>query len=398
MAKINSNFRNLPGDYLFVEIQKRCSLFSNSHPKTKIYNLGIGDTTLPLVPQAVSSLLKKAKDLGNPKTYTGYGASAGDIKLRKAVANWYQKRGIKIEPSEVFISDGAKTDCANISSLFSQESKIAIIDPVYPVYRDANILSGKKIIYLPAREENSFLPEVPSEKVDLIFLNSPNNPTGAVMTKTHLKKFVHWAKKHKAVIIFDSAYSEYIQEKKLPKSIYEIEGAKKRAIEIQSFSKSAGFTGLRLGWLILPKELETEDIRENDKINGLWLKRQSIMFNGPSNIVQSAGLAVLSKRGERQIKKQIRYYLENAKILKRALLSLKLKVFGGENSPYLWVKCPGNLSSFEFFEKLLEKAQVVCIPGSGFGHYGKGYVRFSCFPKRIIIRKAVSSLKKNLKF
>ncbi len=397
MAKINPFFQNLPKDYLFVEIQRKCEEFLRERPKERLLNLGIGDTTLPLVPQVVRALLKKVKELGSPTTYTGYGEIQGDIQLRRAICKFYEKRGIKLTEREIFVSDGAKPDCAQITHLFSQDCRVAISNPVYPVYRDANLLSGRKIIYLPAIEENNFFPSLPSEKVDLIFLCSPNNPTGTVLTKSYLKKFVDYALSQKAVIIFDAAYSEYIQDKNLPKSIYQIRGAKRCAIEIQSFSKFAGFTGVRLGWLVLPKELETEDIREKWKVNRLWAKKRAITFNGASNISQAGGLAVLSEKGEKEIREQIRYYLKNAKILRESLLKLNFKVFGGENSPYLWVKCPQGFSSFEFFEFLLKETKIVCVPGSGFGEYGEGFVRFSAFPKRKVIEKAISSLIKKFK-
>jgi len=396
MAKINPNFKKLPQNYLFSEIKKKKQEYLKKHPKAEIYDLSIGDTTQPIVPSVIEGLKRGVEKLAKRKTYTGYGQTEGNIKLRKAISKFYQKRGVKILPSEIFISDGAKTDCANISSLFSPKSKIAICDPVYPVYRDANLFWGKKIIYLPATKENSFLPKVPKQKVDLIFLCSPNNPTGAVMTKSHLRDFIKYAIETKAIIIFDAAYSEFIQDKNLPKSIYQIEGAKKCAIEIQSFSKSAGFTGVRLGWTIVPNELETEDVFEKGKINSLWQKRQSIMFNGASNISQEGGLAVLSSKGQRETKKQIKYYLENAKIIKDGLRSLRLEVFGGENSPYLWVKCPKNLTSWQFFKELLEKANVICVPGEGFGKYGKNYVRFSAFALREKIKKAIRNIRENL--
>lgn len=394
MAKINSNYKNLAQTYLFSEIAKKTKTFVENNPGVEILRLGIGNTTEPLVPIVVKSLLDGVNKLADPKTYTGYGDEQGDKNLRKAVVDWYKKTGINLEDDEIFISDGAKSDAANISSIFAQNSKIGISDPVYPVYLDSNIISGKEIIFLKAGEENNFFPKPPKEKTDLVFLCSPNNPTGAVATKNQLKEFVDYAKKYKAIIIFDAAYSEYISDKDLPKSIYEIEGSKSCAIEIQSFSKSAGFTGVRLGWTVVPKELKIE---EDIDINKIWNRRQTTMFNGASNIAQAGGLAVLSKIGQKQTKVQIKYYMENAKIIKNGLESIGLKVFGGINAPYLWIKCPEKLTSWEFFDKLLNEAHVVSTPGSGFGSMGEGYLRLSAFGKKENIKKAIESIKKNLK-
>ncbi len=396
MAKINSNFKNLSKNYLFSEIDKRVKLYLAAHPRAKIFNLGVGNTTEPIVHAVIKGLKRKVGELGRRETYTGYGNFQGDMILREALSKWYRKRGLKISPSEIFISDGAKSDCANISSIFAPDSRVAICDPVYPVYRDANLLAGKKLIYLAAKEENGFFPSLPEEKADLIFLCSPNNPTGAAAKASQLREFVDYAIKNKAIIIFDAAYSEYIQEKEFPKSIYQIEGSRKCAIEIQSLSKSAGFTGIRLGWTIVPNGLRTEDALGEGEINRLWRRRQSTMFNGASNIAQEGGLAVFSEAGQKETQKQIKYYLENANLIKEELERLKLKVFGGVNAPYLWVKCPGGLSSWEFFDKLLKETQVICTPGAGFGICGEGYVRFSAFAKREEIKKGVESIKKNL--
>lgn len=396
MAKINPNFKHLPQNYLFEEIQKRIKNFLDSHPIEKVFSLAIGDTTLPLVPVVIKSLKEKVRKLGKRETYTGYGPSQGEIRLRKAISKFYEKRGVDVDPDEIFISDGAKSDCANIGILFSPQSIVAVPDPGYPVYRETNLIYGRRIISLPALEKNGFFPQPPDEKVDLIFLCSPNNPTGTVVNKNQLKDFVDYALKNKAIIIFDATYSEYIQDKDLSKSIYQTEGAKRCAIEIQSFSKSAGFTGIRLGWTIVPKELESEDSTKRE-INQFWNRRQSVMFNGASNISQEGGLAVLSENGQKQIKKQIKYYLQNASILKKNLEDLGLKVFGGENCPYLWVKCPNGFSSWEFFEKLLNEARVIVTPGVGFGKYGEGYIRISAFGQRESIKNAITSIRENLK-
>lgn len=389
MAKINSNYKKLPQTYLFSEIAKKTKAFAEANPGVEILRLGIGNTTEALVPEVIKGLMFGVKKLADVKTYTGYGDEQGDSRLRKALSDWYKKRGIDLEDQEIFISDGAKPDAANISSIFDQKSIVAITDPVYPVYLDANIISGKKIVLLKADEKNGFIPRPPKQKVDLIFLCSPNNPMGVVITKKQLQEFVEYALKNKAVIIFDAAYCEYISDSALPKSIYETPGAKKCAIEIQSFSKSAGFTGVRLGWTVVPKDL--------GEINRIWNRRQTTMFNGASNIVQEGGLAVLSMTGQKQTSKQVKYYMENAKIIKIGLESLGLKVFGGENAPYLWVKCPKGLTSWQFFDKLLKEAHVISTPGSGFGSMGEGFLRLSAFGHRENINKAVASIKKNLK-
>jgi LL-diaminopimelate aminotransferase len=396
MAKVNANYKNLATSYLFSEISKRTKAFSEANPEVEILRLGIGNTTEAIVPAAISGLKVGVEKLSNVKTYTGYGDEQGNARLREAISNWYSKRKLVISADEVFVSDGAKTDCANISSVFENNSIVAVPDPVYPVYVDANIIGGKKIVYLRCGETDGFIPKPPEDKVDLIFLCSPNNPTGAVATKAQLKTFVDYAIRNKAVIIFDAAYSEYIQDKTLPKSIYEIEGAKKCAIEIQSFSKSAGFTGIRLGWTIVPKQLITEDSKEED-VNRIWNRRQTTMFNGASNVAQEGGLAVLSKEGQEQCSELVNYYMGNAKIIKDGIDSLGLKSFGGVNAPYIWVKCPNGFSSWNFFDKLLNEPHVVSTPGAGFGSCGEGYVRLSAFGHRENVKKAIESIRKNLK-
>lgn len=387
MAKLNSNYQKLPQTYLFSEIAKKTKAFSEANPGVEILKLGIGNTTQPLAPEVIKGLLNGVEKLADIKTYTGYGDEQGDTRLRQALADWYKKRDISLEATEIFISDGAKPDAANISSIFDQNSIIAITDPVYPVYLDSNIIGGKKIVFLKATKENNFIPQLPKQKADVIFLCSPNNPTGAVATKSQLREFVDYALKNQAVIIFDAAYSEYIEDKNLPRSIYEIPGAKKCAIELQSFSKSAGFTGVRLGWTVVPKDL--------GEVNRIWNRRQTTMFNGASNIAQEGGLAVLSAKGQKETKRQIRYYMENAKVIKKGLESIGLTVFGGVNAPYLWVKCPRGLTSWEFFDKLLKDCHVVSTPGSGFGSQGEGYLRLSAFGRKENIKKAVKSIQEN---
>lgn len=396
MARINSNYDKLGGSYLFSEIAKRTKAYTAKNPKVKILRLGIGNTTEPIGPVVIAGLKKGVQKLGHVKSYTGYGDEQGDSRLRLALANWYKQFGVKLETDEVFISDGAKPDTANIESIFDKRGVVAICDPVYPVYQDSNIIAGRKIVYLACTEKNGFFPSLPKEKVDLIYICSPNNPTGAVATKAQLKKFVDFAIKNKAVIIFDSAYSFFIKDESLPITIYQIPGAKKCAIEISSFSKFAGFTGVRLGWTIVPKNL-TVSAAKPGKINSLWNRRQTTMFNGASNIAQEGGLAALSKAGQKECLKTVAYYMENANIIKKSLTAIGLTVYGGKNAPYIWVKTPKGIKSWDFFDKLLNEAHVVGTPGSGFGKLGEGYFRLSAFGHRSDVLKAVDSIKRNLK-
>lgn len=406
MATINKNYDKLQAGYLFSEIAKRTKAFLEKNPDAQVLRLGIGNTTEALPKTVIKGLQLGVKKLSAVKTYTGYGDEQGDSRLREAIANWYAKRGVSISASEIFVSDGAKSDSANIQSIFGDDNIVAVQDPAYPVYVDSNVIAGrskefsngvyKGLVYMKCTSDNNFFPEVPDKKVDLIYLCSPNNPTGAVATKKQLKNFVDYARKNKAVIIFDAAYAVYISDNNLPKSIFEIPGSKECAIEINSFSKSAGFTGVRLGWTVVPMNLVVEKT-EKGKINSLWNRRQTTMFNGASNIVQEGGLAVLSKEGEKESMKIVKYYMDNAKIIKKGLEKIGLEVFGGVNAPYIWVKTPGNMTSWEFFDKLLSEAHVVGTPGSGFGPSGEGYFRLSAFGHRDNVKKAVASIQKNLK-
>lgn len=331
----------------------------------------------------------------------------GDKRLRNALAEFYKKRKVDIDALEIFISDGAKSDSANIQSIFGLDNIIAIQDPSYPVYVDTNVIAGRagdfnfekkqyqKIVYMPCSEKNNFFPEIPNKKVDIIYLCFPNNPTGACATKEQLKKFVDYAIKNKSIIIFDSAYSAFISNSELSKSIYEINGAKQCAIEINSFSKIAGFTGVRLGWTIVPKELICED-SNLEELNNLWNRRQTTFFNGASNIVQEGGLVALSDEGQKECQMLADYYMDNAKIIKQGLESMKLKVYGGENAPYVWVETPNKMDSWDFFDKMLSEANVVITPGVGFGPSGQGYFRLSAFGHKENIIKAVKSIKNNL--
>lgn len=406
MANANKNFDKLQGSYLFLEIGKRVKDFAERNPETAIMRLGIGDTTRPLTKTIVNELEKAARKLGKLRTYTGYGDPKGDIKLRNALRDYYRMKNVNLDAEEIFIGDGAKSDLANIQSIFESDNIVAVADPVYPVYVDSSVIAGRtgkltdgryeRLVYMECHEENNFIPSPPKSKVDIIYLCNPNNPTGAAATKTQLKSFVDYALKNKAVIIFDAAYSEYISDKSLPGSIYEIDGAKKCAIEISSFSKWAGFTGVRLGWTIVPMDLVIEGAGSG-RINSFWARRQSTMFNGASNIAQAGGLAVLSKAGQAESKKLIAYYMENARAIKEKLSKLGLKVFGGEHAPYIWVKAPGNLGSWEFFNKMLAEARVVATPGSGFGPGGEGFIRLSAFGDRKSVKQALESIEQNLK-
>ncbi len=409
MVKSNPSYRNLAGGYLFPEIARRTKLFAETHSGVKLMRLGIGNTTEPLSASVIRGLKTGVNKLFSAKSYSGYGDEQGNAELRKRIAEVKYKKAEKamqrIDPDEIFISDGAKSDTANIQELFSQDAVIAIQDPAYPVYVDSNVMSGKAgkskengqyegIVYMPCTEANGFFPELPKQKVDLIYICSPNNPTGAVASKEQLKKFVDYALKNKSIIIFDSAYERFISDKKLPHSIYEIEGAKKCAIEINSFSKEAGFTGIRLGWTVVPKTLVTED---GANLNQMWNRRQTTRFNGASNIAQEGGLAALSPQGMKETQKIINLYMKNAKIIRQGLESIGIKCYGGINAPYIWMKCPKNTKSWDFFNKLLEEAHVVGTPGAGFGPAGEGFFRLSAFGHPRDVKEAVKSIKKNLK-
>lgn len=405
MVKINNNYNILQAGYLFAEIARKTQAFQDKYPGVSIMRLGIGNTTEPLPPSVIDGLMNGVKKLAIEDTYTGYGDEQGNQKLRSALAAWYHRLGVTFGPKEIFISDGAKPDTANIASIFADTSIIAVQDPVYPVYVDTNVISGrggsyrngryKNIVYMDCVEENGFFPHTPKKHVDLIYICSPNNPTGAVATREQLQKFVEYAISQKAVIIFDGAYSAYITDEKIPRSIYEIAGAEKCAIEISSFSKWAGFTGVRLGWTVVPMQLTAEKTRPGD-INNLWNRRQVTMFNGASSIAQEGGLAVLSKKGQNECKKIISYYMKNAQIIREGMIRLGLDVFGGVNAPYIWMKTPKGMTSWDFFDKLLTETNVVGTPGSGFGRMGEGYFRLSAFGHQEVIRKAVKSIQENL--
>lgn len=406
MATTNPNYDKLQAGYLFPEIAKRTRAFVAANPGVTVMRLGIGDTTEPLTPSVIAGLHRGVDKLADVKTYTGYGAEQGNADLRAALAKRYAKLGVDLEEDEVFVSDGAKPDSANIQSIFGQDNIVAVQDPAYPVYVDSNVIAGRTgqwkdgrfegLVYMPCNESNGFFPAVPKGKVDLIYLCSPNNPTGAVATKAQLKAFVDYARDHKAVIIFDSAYAAYISDPALPRSIFEIDGAKDCAIELSSFSKEAGFTGVRLGWTVVPKSVVCESAGPG-KIHRLWNRRQTTMFNGASNIVQEGGVAVLSEQGQRECSSMVSYYMRNAQTIKTGLERLGLKVFGGVNAPYVWLQTPNRMNSWDFFDKLLNEAHVVGTPGSGFGPSGEGYFRLSSFGHAEDIAKAMASIEQNLK-
>lgn len=405
MARINRHYLKLQAGYLFPEIARRTRAFQAEHPDANIMRLGIGNTTQPLVPAVIEALHRGVDKLADARTYTGYGDEQGNLPLREALVARYTRYGVSLQPDEFFISDGAKPDSANIQSIFADSNVVAVQDPAYPVYVDSNVIAGRSwdakgnqyegLVYMPCTEENGFFPDVPDAKVDLIYICSPNNPTGAVATHAQLKTFVEYALQKKAVIIFDSAYAAFIQDPALPRSIYEIDGAQQCAIEINSFSKEAGFTGVRLGWTIVPKAAVCEGA-EPGTLNRFWLRRQTTMFNGASNIVQEGGLAVLSEEGRKQCQEQVAYYMRNAAAIRAGLHAKGLQCFGGDNAPYLWLRTPNGLSSWEFFDKLLREAHVVGTPGSGFGPQGEGYFRLSGFGTADETARAVESIQQNL--
>ena len=394
MALINEHFLKLQNNYLFSDIAKKVNSFKVTHPKKKIIRMGIGDVTQPLAPAVIEAMHKAVDEMASKDTFHGYGPEQGYPFLIDAIIkNDYASRGIFLEPGEVFVSDGAKSDCGNIGDMLRHDNSIGVTDPVYPVYIDSNVMSGRTgtlengkwsdVVYIPCTEANNFVPDLPSRRVDIIYLCYPNNPTGTTLTKPELKKWIDYALANDTLILFDAAYEAYIQDADVPHSIYEIKGAKKCAIEFRSFSKTAGFTGVRCGYTVVPKELTAATLEgERIPLNRLWNRRQCTKFNGTSYITQRAAEAVYSAEGKAQIKKTIDYYMTNAKIMKEGLEATGLKVYGGVNAPYLWVKTPNGLSSWRFFEQMLYEANVVGTPGVGFGPSGEGYIRLTAFGDR----------------
>lgn len=388
MFQINENYLKLPGSYLFSTIGKKVNAFMAANPDKKVIRLGIGDVTLPLAPAIIDAMHKAVDEMGSADTFRGYAPDLGYEFLRSAIVkNDYNARGVDIAADEIFVSDGAKSDSGNIGEIFGKNNRIAVCDPVYPVYVDSNAMEGRtgeymaaqekwsNVIYMPCTAENNFAPEFPKETPDMIYLCFPNNPTGATITKDELQKWVDYALKVGAVIIYDAAYEAYISEDNVPHTIYECEGAKACAIELRSFSKNAGFTGTRLGFTVVPKELKCGDV----SLNALWARRHGTKFNGAPYIIQRAGEAVYSEAGKAQTKEQIAYYMNNAKVIREGLKGAGFMVFGGVNAPYIWLKTPDKMTSWEFFDYLLEKVNIVGTPGSGFGPSGEGYFRLTAF-------------------
>lgn len=411
MININENFLKLQDSYLFSTIAKKVAEFQKNNPDKKIIKLGIGDVTLPLAKTVVDAMKKASDDLAKKETFMGYGPEQGyDFLREKIVKEDYEKRGIKIEKDEIFVSDGAKCDTGNIVDLFDADNKVAITDPVYPVYLDTNIMSGRagkydektgkyeNIIYMPCNKENNFEPSFPEEVPDMIYLCFPNNPTGTVLTKNQLAKWVEYAKKNKSIILFDGAYEAFITEENVPHSIYEIEGAKEVAIEFRSFSKTAGFTGVRCGYTVIPKEVKgyTKDGKEI-MLNRLWNRRQCTKFNGASYVTQRGAEAIYTEEGKKEIRENIEYYRENAKIIREGLTEAGFTVYGGVNAPYIWLKLPDEIKSWDFFDKLLNEVAVVGTPGVGFGPSGEGYFRLTAFGSRENTIEAIERIKNNFK-
>ena len=389
--KLNANYNNLKDSYLFATIADKVAKHRAANPAAKIIRLGIGDVTLPLPAAAVAAARKAAAEMGDKATFRGYGEYRGYEFLQRAIMGYYAEKGVKLECDEVFVSDGAKSDCGNILDIFDTGNTVLIPDPVYPVYVDTNIMAGRKIVYVKGTADNGFLP-LPDNKIkaDIIYLCSPNNPTGAVYTKEGLKAWVDYANKHGAVILFDAAYEAFVRDKNLPQSIYEIDGAETCAIELCSLSKTAGFTGTRCGYTIVPMALKSG----GTSLNKLWYRRQATKFNGTSYIIQRAAEAVFTPEGMKQAREGIDYYMGNASIMREALSKKGIWHTGGENSPYVWLKCPDGLGSWEFFDRLLVGANVVGTPGAGFGEAGEGYFRLTAFGAREDVTEAVARLDK----
>jgi len=388
LFKINENYLKLRGSYLFSTIAKKVNAFTEANPDKKIIRLGIGDVTLPLAPAVIKRLHSAVDEMANKETFKGYAPDLGYEFLRSAIRdNDYKARGVDIALDEIFISDGAKSDSGNIGDIFAKDNKIAVCDPVYPVYVDTNVMEGRtgefledqdrwsNVVYMPCTADNNFAPELPKEVPDIIYLCFPNNPTGSTITKTQLQEWVDYANKNGSVIIYDAAYEAYISEDDVPHSIYECDGAKTCAIEIRSFSKNAGFTGTRLGFTVIPKELECDGV----KLNSLWARRHGTKFNGAPYIIQAAGAEIYTEEGKKQTKEMVGYYMNNAKIIKDGLKKAGYSVSGGVNAPYIWLKTPENMTSWDFFDYLLDKANVVGTPGVGFGPSGEGYFRLTAF-------------------
>lgn len=403
MAKVNENYQKLPGSYLFSEIARRTAAYSEEHPEANLIKMGIGDVTRPLAPAVIEAMHNAVNDLSKPETFHGYGPEQGYDFLREVIAeNDFHARGVDIAVDEIFVSDGAKSDCGNIGDILAIDNKIAVCDPVYPVYVDTNAMAGRageydeeaqgwtNIYYMPTTAENDFCPALPDCKVDVIYLCSPNNPTGTVLNADQLKVWVDYANENGSIIMFDAAYERFITEDAIPHSIYELEGAKTCAIEFRSFSKTAGFTGARCGYTVVPKDL----VRDGQSLNAMWNRRQTTKFNGASYVIQRGAAAVYSEEGARQIEETLDYYRANAKVIKEGLESVGFTVFGAVNSPYIWCQTPEGMGSWEFFDKLLTEANIITTPGAGFGPSGEGYVRLTAFGDAEATKEAMERIKK----
>ena len=405
MALINEHFLKLPGNYLFQDIAKRVKAYKVSHPKKRVISLGIGDVTRPLCPAVIEAMHKAVEEMATQATFRGYGPERGYDFLREAIIkNDYLTRGVHLDKDEIFVNDGAKSDTGNIQEIVRWDNNIGVTDPIYPVYIDSNVMIGRagvfengkwsNVAYMPCTAENDFVPQIPDHRVDMIYLCYPNNPTGTVLRKEELRKWVNYALRNDSIIFYDAAYEAYIQDEDIPHSIYEIRGARKVAIEFRSYSKTAGFTGVRCGYTVVPKELTASTIDgRRIALNQIWDRRQSTKFNGTSYISQRAAEAIYTPEGKEQVKATIAYYMENARIMRTELTKLGFQVFGGENAPYLWVKTPNNTPSWKFFEEMLYGASVVCTPGVGFGPSGEGYVRLTSFGEREDCIEAMKRLK-----
>ena len=404
MALVHEHFLKLSHNYLFSDIAKKVNAFKVSHPKERVISLGIGDVTQPLCPAVIEAMHKAVDEMSNKETFRGYGPEHGYDFLREAILkNDYLSRGIHLDISEIFVNDGAKSDTGNIQEILRWDNSIGVTDPIYPVYIDSNAMIGRagvfenghwsSVTYFPCTAENNFIPQLPDHRVDMIYLCYPNNPTGTVLPKEELRKWVNFALRNESVIFYDSAYEAYIRDENIPHSIYEIKGARKCAIEFRSYSKTAGFTGVRCGYTVIPKELQAFTLDgKTVELNHLWERRQSTKFNGTSYISQRGAEAIYTPEGREQIRKTIDYYMGNARIMRDALTKLGLTVYGGENAPYLWVKTPNGMESWKFFEQLLYGAGIVCTPGVGFGPSGEGYIRFTAFGNREDVEEAMKRI------
>lgn len=403
MLTVNENYAKLPGSYLFSEIARRTKAYQEQHPEAQLIKMGIGDVTLPLAPSVIAAMHDAVNDMAAQETFKGYGPEQGYDFLRSAIAeNDFRARGIEIEEDEIFVSDGAKSDCGNIGDLFDVDNVIAVCDPVYPVYVDTNAMAGRageydeasqgwtNIYYMPTTAENEFSPALPTRDVDVIYLCSPNNPTGTVLNAEQLKAWVDYANEHGSVILFDAAYERFVTEPGIPRSIFEIDGAKTCAIEFRSFSKTAGFTGARCGYTVVPKAL----VRGGQSLNSMWNRRQTTKFNGASYIIQRGAAAIYTPEGAREIEETLNYYRQNARIIKEGLEAAGFTTYGGVNSPYVWCKTPDGMGSWDFFNVLLEQANVITTPGAGFGPSGEGYVRLTAFGSTESTKEAMERIQK----